>query len=134
MFARCKLSYFRSQNLRLKLVAFDFDRHSKTSEIGSTSIPLKDIKNLSSGENITLTNYLAQKRQEFGEVMLGLSYLPTAQRLSFNVVKATNLKFEAITPNVDNFSNIKFRWKKSQVCRHFPSSFSPQPLTFVSYR
>lgn len=43
--------------------------------------------------------------QELGEILIGLSYLPTAQRLSFNVVKATNLKYDAVTSEIDNFSN-----------------------------
>ena len=34
---------------------------------------------------------------------MGMSYLPTAQRLSFSVIKATNLKYEEITDSVENF-------------------------------
>jgi hypothetical protein len=32
--------------------------------------------------------------QAFGELLFGLSYLPTAQRLSFSLIKITNIKGE----------------------------------------
>ena len=32
------------QSIRLKLSVFDMDRHTKTTEIAATTIPLKDIK------------------------------------------------------------------------------------------
>ena len=32
------------QNIRLKISIFDLDRHTKTTEITTTTIPLKDIK------------------------------------------------------------------------------------------
>ena len=32
--------------------------------------------------------------QECGEILFGLSYLPTAQRLSFSLVKVTGIKAE----------------------------------------
>ena len=35
-------------------------------------------------------------RQVFGEILFGLTYLPTAQRLSFSVIKATNLRYEEV--------------------------------------
>ena len=47
--------------------------------------------------------------QEFGEVMFGLSYLPTAQRVSFSILKAANLKFDEVVENVEAFR--KFQTK-----------------------
>ena len=35
---------------------------------------------------------------------MGLTYLPTAQRLSFSVVKATNLKYNKLVDSIDEFS------------------------------
>ena len=55
---------FFFQNIRLKVSAFDHDRHSKTSEIGSLSVLLKDVKHLATAEDpIVMTNFLAQKKQ-----------------------------------------------------------------------
>ena len=44
--------------------------------------------------------------QEFGEILFGMSYLPTAQRLSFSIMKAANLKFEEVVSEVENFSEL----------------------------
>ena len=35
--------------------------------------------------------------------MLGLTYLPTAQRLSFSIVKATNLKYNSAVDKLEDF-------------------------------
>ena len=52
------------QNLRLKLSAFDCDRYSKTAEIGSTSLLLKEVKQLNTSEElISVSNFLALKKQ-----------------------------------------------------------------------
>ncbi len=52
------------QHIRLKFAVFDYDRHTKTAEIGSTSVVLKDIKNLATAdEKITITNFLTHKKQ-----------------------------------------------------------------------
>lgn len=48
----------------MKLSAFDYDRHSKVTEIGTTSLYLKEIKHLNtSPEGLIMTNFLAQKKQ-----------------------------------------------------------------------
>ena len=44
-----------------------------------------------------------------------MSYLPTAQRLSFSVIKATNLKYEEITDSVENFGELELRARGSMV-------------------
>lgn len=35
--------------------------------------------------------------------MFGLSYLPTAQRVSFSILKANNLKYDEIVDNLETF-------------------------------
>lgn len=42
--------------------------------------------------------------QEFGSILLGLSYLPTAQRLTINVMKLRDLKFVPAVASVEEFS------------------------------
>merc|ERR1739844_247950 len=37
---------------------------------------------------------LTQTRREAGEILFGLSYLPTAQRLSFSIVKKNSIKVD----------------------------------------
>jgi hypothetical protein len=42
--------------------------------------------------------------QEVGDLLFGVSYLPTAQRLSVSVIKASNLKYLEIVDFIAAFS------------------------------
>jgi hypothetical protein len=42
--------------------------------------------------------------QEAGDLLFGVSYLPTAQRVSISVIKASNLKYLQIVDSIANFS------------------------------
>jgi hypothetical protein len=42
--------------------------------------------------------------QDFGDLLFGVSYLPTAQRLSVSVIKASDLKYLEIVDSIANFS------------------------------
>ena len=42
--------------------------------------------------------------QEAGDLLFGVSYLPTAQRLSVSVIRARNLKYLQIVDSIANFS------------------------------
>lgn len=42
--------------------------------------------------------------QEFGNILLGISYLPTAQRLAINVMKVRDVKFTPPASSLNNFS------------------------------
>lgn len=46
--------------------------------------------------------------QENGEILFGLSYLPTAERLSFSLTKAHNLKVP--TDELENFGMYTYRY------------------------
>ncbi len=54
-------------------------------------------------------------RQEFGEISFGMSYLPTAQRLSFSISKAANLKWQEVAEELDQFSESCF-YSDDQTC------------------
>lgn len=83
------------KDIRIKLTAWDQDRHSGATEIGSSGITLKEAKQLGvEPERNTFTQELTIPKREFGEMLFGMSYLPTAQRFSFSVIKATNLKVD----------------------------------------
>ena len=41
--------------------------------------------------------------QGFGELLFGLTYLPTAQRLSFSVLKGANLRYEEMVERAEDF-------------------------------
>lgn len=52
----------------------------------------------------TVTSFRVFFFQEFGDLLFGVSYLPTAQRLSVSVIKASDLKYLEIVDSIANFS------------------------------
>jgi len=81
------------KDLVLVVAVMDQDRHSGAVEIGHTMLTLKEANQLlENPEKFTATQKLNKKKKEAGDLLLGLSYLPTAQRLSFSLVKTTNIK------------------------------------------
>ncbi|KAK8752774.1 hypothetical protein OTU49_007588 [Cherax quadricarinatus] len=92
------------KELVVKLVAMDSDKWASPSTVGEVTQPLRDIKNLASlQERTTLNYFLAPPKLDLGEVLFGLSYLPTAQRLSVSVIKAQNLKYTNVTDDLKDF-------------------------------
>nr|CAD7430256.1 unnamed protein product [Timema monikensis] len=88
----------------MKMTVYDQDRFANHTELCVLNLPLKDIKLLNSNPNpIELSYNLMQSEKEFGELLIGICYLPTAQRLSFSIIKAINLKFLEITESIDTF-------------------------------
>nr|CAD7577795.1 unnamed protein product [Timema californicum] len=88
----------------MKMTVYDQDRFANHTELCVLNLPLKDIKLLNSNPNpIELSYNLMQSEKEFGELLIGICYLPTAQRLSFSIIKAINLKFLEITESIDKF-------------------------------
>uniref|UniRef100_A0A0P4WAH9 C2 domain-containing protein n=1 Tax=Scylla olivacea TaxID=85551 RepID=A0A0P4WAH9_SCYOL len=92
------------KELVVKLVAMDSDKWASPTTVGEVTQPLRDIKNLASLDQRTTLNYfLAPPKLELGEVLFGLSYLPTAQRLSVSVIKAQNLKYCNVVDDLSDF-------------------------------
>ncbi|XP_045611113.1 synaptotagmin-5 [Procambarus clarkii] len=92
------------KELVVKLVAMDSDKWASPSTVGEVTQPLRDIKNLAILDHRTTLNYfLAPPKLDLGEVLFGLSYLPTAQRLSVSVIKAQNLKYSNVVDDLKDF-------------------------------
>ena len=64
--------------------------------------------------------------QEYGNILLGVSYLPTAQRLTINVMKLRNIKFTPPVPSVNEFS------KYSQY-NDKRNNFLPNVISILNY-
>ncbi|XP_035210283.1 synaptotagmin-A-like [Stegodyphus dumicola] len=122
----------------LKISVFDDEKYANDSELGEVTIPLRELPFSRNGEeNITTLNFL-EPRKENGDILFGLSYLPTAERLTFNLVKAHNLRITA--DNIETFApfirvllmqNGKLLKKKKTTSRH--STTNPvfnESLTF----
>ncbi|KAJ9593919.1 hypothetical protein L9F63_014633, partial [Diploptera punctata] len=89
----------------LKLIAYDQDKYTSSTELCDATLALRDIKNLtSSKEALTLTCNLTKTNREVGDLLFGVSYLPTAQRLSVSIIKATNLKYLEIVDTIAEFN------------------------------
>ncbi|GFS72716.1 synaptotagmin-1 [Trichonephila clavipes] len=87
----------------LKIAAFDNEKYANDSELGEITIPLKELSFGRNGEENNTTRDFVEPRKECGEILFGLSYLPTAERLTFNLTKAHNLKVTA--ENLENFGS-----------------------------
>lgn len=86
----------------LKIAAFDDEKYANDSELGEITIPLKELSFGRNGEENNTTRDFLEPRKEYGEILFGLSYLPTAERLTFNLTKAHNLKLTA--DNTEHFA------------------------------
>jgi len=94
------------KDISVRLCAIDQDRHCGPVEMGSTNITLKDAKQtLADPDKYSSTQFLNPPKKEFGDIQFGMSYLPTAQRLSFSIVKVNNLKYEKEDKNEDDTTN-----------------------------
>ncbi|XP_022246963.1 synaptotagmin-2-like [Limulus polyphemus] len=86
----------------LKLCVFDDERYANDTNLGEVSVPLRDLVKVETGEEFLHTFDLKEPKQDYGEILFGLSYLPTAERLTFNIIKANNL--QSITEEVEHFA------------------------------
>lgn len=86
----------------LKFLVFDRDKYANPTELGEVLCPLGELKLKDTNEFVQLTLEIGEPKQNNGELLLGLSYLPTSERLSFNIIRAVNLKYENVATNIDN--------------------------------
>lgn len=57
-------------------------------------------------DQVPMTLELQEINCENGELLFGVSYLPTAQRLSISVIKAARLKYLSIVPSLVEFCKL----------------------------
>ncbi|XP_066999822.2 synaptotagmin-5 [Anabrus simplex] len=88
----------------LRVAAFDQDRFGNPTELCHLDVALKDVKGLTRGLESHLTYSLQPSNREMGELLLGLSYLPTAQRLTVSVIRAARLKFLSVAESATEFN------------------------------
>jgi len=85
------------KNTSLLLTVMDQDRYCGPVELGHTIISMKEAKQtVPEPEKFAATHIIKQTKKLHGELLFGLSYLPTAQRLSFSLIKVNNIKVEKI--------------------------------------
>ncbi|XP_046420082.1 synaptotagmin-2-like isoform X1 [Neodiprion fabricii] len=87
------------------VTAYDHDRYANHTELCTLRVPLKEVKKLLTSPEIHLLNYkMKRSSKEFGNILLGISYLPTAQRLTINVARLANVKFAPTVPTLNDFN------------------------------
>ncbi|OXA57128.1 Synaptotagmin-10 [Folsomia candida] len=74
----------------IKFTAFDQDRFGNPNEIGTTTLSFEDFKDFTSNK-LVLSCSLKEPLSKRGDIMLGMCYLPTAERMSVTIVKLNNL-------------------------------------------
>lgn len=89
----------------LNIEAYDHDRYANDTKLCELQVPFKDAKRIFLNPETHLFNLQMKKStQEFGNILLGISYLPTAQRLTIKVMKLRNVKFTPIVPSLNEFN------------------------------
>ncbi|XP_066581903.1 synaptotagmin-2-like [Prorops nasuta] len=89
----------------MDITAHDHDRYANHTELSSLRVPLKEVKKIFHSPEIHLFNYtMKPSNQEFGSILLGISHLPTAQRLTITVMKLRDVKFAHLIPSPQSFN------------------------------
>ncbi|XP_049829005.1 synaptotagmin-5 [Schistocerca gregaria] len=124
----------------LEVLLYDFDAYSRHHSIGGVQLPLAQI-DLS--ERLTLWRQLGpcadqDAKAELGEVMVSLSFLPSAERLTVVVLKARNLRIiDDTRASSDPFVKValvqggkRVKKKKTGVHRNTVNPVFNEALTF----
>ena len=130
------------KHVKAKVVIYDYDKNTKVSEIGSAIIALKTLKSALLETNTEAAAELVEvslgakmpPKLDLGSIVLGLSYLPTAQRMSFSIIKATQLRFDKCVSNLEDFGKFfPFCWnhwgKASFLARKFKNPLCSQKIS-----
>lgn len=90
----------------LDFAAYDRDRYANDTELSSFKVSLKEARHVLQSPEIHMFNFrMKPSNLEFGNILLAVSYLPTAQRLTINVMKVRDVKY---TPTVSNLKDFSF--------------------------
>jgi len=95
------------KDISLLFTVMDQDRHCGAVEMGHTTITLKEAEQLVEDPvKFSTSQIIKQRKKDCGEILFGLSYLPTAQRLSFSLIKLTNIKVEVEEESLNPYLKI----------------------------
>ncbi|XP_076324031.1 synaptotagmin-A-like [Tachypleus tridentatus] len=83
----------------LRIAVVDEEKIVNDTVLGEISIPLQEFH---LEENHVHVLDLLEPKQDNGEILFGLSYLPTAERLTFTIVKGSNLR--VVTDDLETFA------------------------------
>ncbi|XP_076249007.1 LOW QUALITY PROTEIN: synaptotagmin 20 [Calliopsis andreniformis] len=132
----------------LDFAAYDHDRYANDTELCTLKVSMKEVKQILLSPEIHMFNFkMKPSNLEFGNILLGISYLPTAQRLTINIMRVRDVKLTSTASSRNNFNPYvrvlmlnartgqKMKKKKTKVvcCENLQADFN-ETLTFdVSY-
>jgi len=93
--------FFQTWNVDISVL--DEDKLTRIRETCNARINLKNFGKLSNGETVSSTINLPPIVYNFGQLLVALNYLPTAQRLSVNVAKASKLIWQHAADDLLDF-------------------------------
>nr|XP_024215985.1 synaptotagmin-5-like [Halyomorpha halys] len=122
------VSHDELQEHTLVLQVFDYDRYSRNDIIGELRIDLAEIELTSNVEIWGDISKTKKPREELQEILVSLSYLPSAERLTVVLLKARNLFLPENRDSIDPFVKVyllaggKRIKKKKTACRKASSN------------
>ncbi|XP_011641008.1 synaptotagmin-5 isoform X2 [Pogonomyrmex barbatus] len=103
------VSYEELQEKTLVLQVFDYDRFSRNDVVGSVRVAMDSLELVSSTSSVEVWGEIARERkppEEIQEVLVSLSYLPSAERLTVLMMKARNLFPQQDKETLDPFAKV----------------------------
>ncbi|XP_018362250.1 PREDICTED: synaptotagmin-5 [Trachymyrmex cornetzi] len=103
------VSYEELQEKTLVLQVFDYDRFSRNDMVGSVRVAMDSLELVSSTSSIEVWGEITRERkppEEIQEVLVSLSYLPSAERLTVLMMKARNLFLQEDKETLDPFAKV----------------------------
>ncbi|XP_074647549.1 synaptotagmin-17-like [Tubulanus polymorphus] len=101
-----ELPYKEAQRRTLEIIIKDFDKFSRHCVIGQIHLPLENV-NIIKGRHMWKPLMPSTKeRQDLGEILLSINYLPSAGRLNIDVIKAKQLLQTDLVGGSDPFVKV----------------------------
>ncbi|KAJ8284018.1 hypothetical protein COCON_G00028680 [Conger conger] len=102
-----KLPFLEAQRRTLLLSVVDFDKFSRHCVIGKVAMPLSEVDLVKGGHWWKALVPSSQNEVELGELLLSLTYLPSAGRLNVDIIRAKQLLQTDMCQGSDPFVKVQ---------------------------